>query len=137
MNKQLILLAIAAGFSFGIYPLFLNKSQLSGTVMSAIFTFLVFLCLSPFLIGQMKPLVEANWWMLSVAAVSSAIGMFCMTRFIATSTPSVVSTLIVLMVVVQALVTSSYQIVVDKGLSLAKGAGFLCALAAIVLLNKK
>lgn len=129
--------AVLAGLMFGIYPLLLNKSKLGGNIMAAVFTFAVFMFIFPFATGQIKNLAGADWRMLLGSAAVSAIGMMCMTSYLASSSQSSVGLLVILMVVIQAIVTACYQIAMDRGVSLAKVVGFGCATAAIILLNKK
>ncbi|OHA34986.1 MAG: hypothetical protein A2928_03355 [Candidatus Taylorbacteria bacterium RIFCSPLOWO2_01_FULL_45_15b] len=134
---KLQLKAILAGILFGIYPLLLNKSRLTGNIMATSLSLLVCIFILPFAFGEIKCLATADWKMLIGAGVASAVGMMCLSSFLALSKPSSVGVLIILMIITQATVTAVYQMIMDKGITTAKLFGFGCAAIAIVLLNKK
>lgn len=134
---KLQLRAILAGICFGIYPLLLNKSRLGGNMQSAAFCLLVCLFVTPFALKDIGELGNAYWKMVIAAGVASAIGMLSMTGFLAKASPGTASTLIVMMIVTQTLVTCLYQVVMDKGISALQGLGFVLAGIALVLMNKK
>lgn len=129
--------AILAGLLFGIYPLFLSKSRISGNVMGATFSLVVCLTILPFALGEMKELAMTNWRMLIGAGIVSAMGLMCMTSYLALPDQRQIGLLIILMIITQATVTAVYQVYMDKGISLTRILGFISAAVAIVLLNKR
>lgn len=129
--------AVLAGVLFGIYPLLLNRSKVSGNIMSATFCLIVCLCVLPFAVSEIKNLRTANWGMLLGAGFMSAIAMMAMTSFLSQSKAEHVAILITLMIILQAAVTAAYQIYMNKGVTAEKLFGFVGAAVSIYLLNKK
>ena len=136
MSKQQVQ-ATLAGILFGVYPLFLNRTNLKGNIMGATFSLIASILIIPFAIGQAKYLAQTNWWMMIAACLTSAIAMLSMTGFLASSNKESVSLLIILMVVTQAIVAAINQIIQDQKISPKMLVGFSFAVAAIILLNKK
>ncbi len=135
--EKLQLRAILAGAFFGIYPLLLNRSNIKGNVMAAIFSFMVAVFILPFALNELRSLVVADWRMLIGASAVSAIAMMSMTSFLAASDRTSAGLLVLLMIITQATVTGIYQAFMDKGISVNKILGFAFAIAAVVFLNKK
>ncbi len=77
---------------------------------------------------------KTNWLLVVSAGLLGAIGMLALNGMLAKATPQNVSTLFILMLIVQVVAPAVYQVVVG-GLTLAKGVGFvLAAIAALLLL---
>ncbi len=117
MDKLQVKAAIA-GICFGLYPLLLSRSRLPGNISCAVFTLIVFICVSPFAVGEISNLRQTRWVMLIGSGIASSIGMLAMTGFLSRTPAGSVGLLIVLMTVTQTIVTATYQVVMDKGISL-------------------
>ncbi len=128
--------SIAAGVFFGLWPLLLNKSGLSGNLSSVVYVGIVFLCVLPFVFLQQSTVTNANWWMAIGAGVAGAAGVLLFNGVLAKSTPLNVGTLFVLMLVVQTAVPAIYSLIVNGGISVTKALGFGFAAIAAVLLIK-
>lgn len=133
---SLELKAVLAGLFFGIWPLLMNRSDLSGNVSSAFFGLFALIGVLPFAIyangGLALP--AANWTMVIWAGVFGAMGLLAFNGMLAGATPKTVSTLFVLMTVVQVVVAAGYQVVVTRQLSADKGLGYVAAGVAAYLL---
>lgn len=129
--------AILAGFFFGLYPLMLKHSKLSGNMTSLLFTFAVFAVIVPFAWKELGTIHNTFWPAIIGAGVASGFGMLCMTSMLAQTPQERIGMLILSMIVTQSVVTVIFQIVIDKGVTLTKIIGFACAGIAIILLNKK
>jgi uncharacterized membrane protein len=128
--------ALLAGLFFGIWPLFMNKSGLNGNVSSVVFAGIACVCLIPLSIGAWGNIGNTKWVMVIAAGILGAIGLICFNGMLAKATAQNVSTLFVLMIVMQTAVPILYQVMMNGGMSLTKGIGFALAAIATVLLLK-
>lgn len=128
--------ALLAGLFFGLWPLLMNKSGLSGNVSAMAFSGLVLVFVTPFAIGDIGHMMNIRWMMVVGAGLFGAVGVMCFNGMLAKATPQSVSTLFVLMIVVQTAVPAIYQAIINGGVSLTKGVGFALAAIAAVLLCK-
>lgn len=134
--NELQLKALFAGLFFGLWPLLMNKSGLSGNVSAMAFSGLVLIFVSPFAIGELGHVSNIKWMMVIFAGLFGAIGVLCFNGMLAKATTQSVGTLFVLMIVVQTAVPAIYQGFINGGISLTKGIGFALAAIAAVLLTK-
>ncbi len=128
--------AMLAGLFFGIWPLLMNRSNLSGNLSSAIFTAIVLICVLPFSLGSTINVTNINWGMALPAGILGALGIMSFNGMLAKATPANVSTLFVLMILVQTVIPATYHIAINGGLNLTKGLGFVFAAIAAILLLK-
>jgi uncharacterized membrane protein len=135
MNK-LQLGAILSGVAFGIWPLLMNRSGLSGNTSSLIFSFIVLICITPFAAGGISAITNANWLMAILAGIVGAIGVMAFNGMLSKATPQNVGTLFVLMIVVQTVTPAVYSVVMNGGISLSKAIGFVLAAIAAILLAR-
>jgi len=126
---------IVAGVFFGIWPLLMNKSGLSGGVSALAFSLLTFVFIFPFAISEIGNVHGVKWMMLIGAGVCAAIGVLCFNSMLAKATAQNISTLLVINFLLQIAVTATYQVALN-GLSLTKGSGFVLAAIAAALLLK-
>jgi hypothetical protein len=127
--------AVLAGFVFGVWPLLMNRSGLNGNVASFVFTSVVLVCVFPFALGGgLGNIFNANWILTISAGILGAVGMLLFNGMLVKATPQNVSSLFVLMLVVQIAAPAIYQVAME-GMTMMKGAGFaLAAIAAVLLL---
>lgn len=137
---NLIVKAVVAGLFFGVWPLLMNRSGMSGNVASLVFSAVVLLCVIPFALRPVMSgnaeLAQASWAMAILAGVAAAVGMMVFNGMLAKATPQSVGTLFVLMILVQTTVPVVYVAVMNGGISLTKAAGFVLAAAAAFLLAR-
>lgn len=137
---SLPLKAAVAGLFFGLWPLFMNRSGLSGSVSSLVFTSVVLLCVLPFgirhILGGTEDFAQVSWMMAIVAGICSAIGVMAFNSMLANATPQKVGTLFVLMIIVETVVPAAYSVVINGGVSLTRAAGFVFAAIAAILLTR-
>ena len=126
--------ALIAGVFFGIWPLLMRRSGLSGNFASMIFTVGILICVTPFAIGNVGNLARVNWIMAIGASATSAIGLLLFNGMLAKSTAENVSSLFVLMILTQTSIPAIYNIIVSGKLTAIKGFGFLFAIIAGILL---
>lgn len=129
--------AVIAGIFFGIWPLFMNRSGLSGNVSSAMFGISCFIWILPIALRSNGfTLPQANWWVVAAAGIFGALGLLSFNGMLAKATVKNVGTLFVLMTVVQIAVAALYQTVMTGRVTLDKAAGYATAtLAAFLLLR--
>ncbi len=125
--------AVLAGLLFGVWPLFINKSGLNGNVVSFIISSIVLLSAFPFAFGGMGNISGTNWVVLIGAGILGATGMLLFNGMLAKATPQNVSSLFVLMLVVQIIPPAVYQVTIG-GMTAMKGFGFAFAMIAAILL---
>lgn len=128
--------ALLAGLFFGIWPLLMNRSNLSGNASALAFSGLVALFVAYFGIRDFGNSADIKWIFVVSAGIFGAIGVMCFNGMLAKATPANVSTLFVLMIVVQTAVPALYQVIMNGGLNLTKTIGFILAACAAVLLTK-
>jgi cytochrome c oxidase subunit IV len=128
--------ALLAGLFFGIWPLFMNRSGLSGNASAMAFSGLVAIFVAYFGIRDFSQSTDIKWVMVICAGLFGAVGVMCFNGMLAKATPQNVGTLFVLMIVIQTAVPALYQVIMNGGLSLNKIVGFVLAACAAVLLTK-
>jgi len=133
--NELWVKAVLAGAFFGIWPLFMNRSGLSGNVSSAMFSMVAFIGVLPFALHSSGfTIPTANWTMVAIAGFCGALGLLSFNSMLAGASVQNVGTLFVLMTVVQVVVAASYLTVMSGHLSLEKAGGFVAAAVAAYLL---
>lgn len=127
--------AILAGLFFGVWPLFMNKSGLKGSISSAAFCMVALMTIVPFALSDIGVLRNTRWLMLVVAGIFGGIGLLFFNGMLSKATPEKVGTLFIIMLVAQMIPPAIYQIVKDGGVTISKGLGFLAGIIAIFLLS--
>jgi hypothetical protein len=137
MLYNLSLRAILTGISFGIWPLLMNRSGLSGNISSFVLVVVMLVCILPLSVGRLGSIFNPDVKLLFAigASVFGAAGIVLLNSILARSTPQDVGLLLVLTFVVQIAVPSVYHVVVTGGLTVSQGTGFALAIAAAILLN--
>lgn len=133
--ESLQLKAVLSGICFGIWPLLMNRSGLSGNLSTFAFALTVTVCVLPFTLGNLGDIAHSRWLFVLAAGILGAIGLIFFNGMLSKATPKDVGTLFVLMVVVQVAVPAIYKVVLS-GITLEKGIGFaLAAIAAVLLMR--
>ncbi len=128
--------SLLAGLCFGIWPLLMQRSGLTGNLSSFVFTAIVLVCVTPFTFGNVGNLTNANWMIAIVAGIFGGIGVMSFNGMLAKATSQNVSSLFVLMIVVQTSIPAIYNITQNGGMTATKGLGFILAIVAGILLTK-
>jgi VIT1/CCC1 family predicted Fe2+/Mn2+ transporter len=127
--------AILAGLFFGIWPLFMNRSGLSGNVSSVIFSAAVLIGVLPFaLYSSGLSIPTANWTMVTFAGIFGALGLISFNGMLANASLQNVGILFILTLVTQTTVAASYQVLMSGHLPIDKACGYVAAIAAAYLL---
>ena len=128
--------AVISGILFGIWPLLMNRSGLSGNLSTFVFATVVLLCVFVVSFSSLQNITITSLpWAIS-AGVIGALALLVFNDILAKATPQAVGTFIVLMIVTQILVPAIYQAILNGGLPASKIAGFVLAIVAAVLLLK-
>lgn len=130
-----LLKALFAGLFFGLWPLLMNRSGLSGTTSSAFFAGLVFLFVLPFAIKSGLPPNPISWTLVGAAGIAGGLGILCFNGMLASVTPTEVGSLFIVMILVQISVPA-LQMALISGLTLNKAIGLAFAVLAAVLLTR-
>lgn len=131
--------ALIAGLSFGIWPLVLNRSGLSGFPSVLAIVAVIFIAAFPFSIGDTLRTEwgRVNVWFVIVAGLISTVGMLSFNSMLAKAKPENVSSYIVVMTLVQIAVPAIYQMLLSKGVSFNQAAGIVLAIISAWLLMRK
>ncbi len=132
---ELYVKAVLAGVFFGVWPLFMNRSGLSGNVSAVCFTAIALIGVLPFALhsnGLSIPV--ANWTMVALAGFFGALGLLFFNSMIAGASSQNVGTLYVLNLLMQVVVAASYQTIMSGHLSISKIGGYIAAAVAAYLL---
>lgn len=133
---ELHIRAILAGVFFGIWPLLMNRSGLTGNISSAVFALGVLIVVLPFALYEFSNVtISVSWTMVISACVFGGFGMLAFNGMLSRATPKTVGSLFVLMLVVQIAIPALYQIVSGGGLTISKSIGFAAAILAAFLLT--
>lgn len=125
-----------AGLCFGIWPLFMNRSGLSGVLSSFVLCTIIVLFISPFAFGEFKNIINMNWQMTLGAAIFATLGMVLFGKGLFKASPQNVSSLFIVLVVMQVLVPAIYKIILSGGSITTKQIfGFIFAIATAILLS--
>jgi hypothetical protein len=129
--------AILTGIFFGIWPLLMNRSGLSGNVASLVLVVVMLGCILPFSVGNLGSIIspDIKWTFAIGASFFGAAGILLLNNILAMATPQRVSLLLVLTFVLQLVVPAVYHVIVTSGVTVTKGAGFAFAIAAAILLT--
>jgi VIT1/CCC1 family predicted Fe2+/Mn2+ transporter len=118
-----------------MWPLFMNKSGLSGNMSSICFSSAALLGMLPFAFySNGLSIPTANWTVVILAGICGTIGMLLFNGVLATTTVKDIGTLFVLMTVSQVVVAVSYQSFMSGHLPIDKIVGYIAATTAVYLL---
>ncbi len=128
--------AVVSGILFGIWPLLMNRSGLSGNLSTFVFATVVLLCVFVVSFSSLQNITITSLPWAIGAGVVGALALLVFNGILAKATPQAVGTFIVLMIITQILVPAIYQAILNGGLPASKIAGFVLAIVAAVLLLK-
>lgn len=133
MNDSTLKMALA-GILFGLWPLFMNKSNLNGGTSVTFFAVIVLLSVLPFGIYSGLNISGSKWWFAVLAGCSGALGLIAFSSVLSKVTKEEVGQLFILMVVVQVSIPAIYHVYTNGGLTLKTAGGFAAAIVAAFLL---
>src|SRR3989344_8684098 len=127
--------AILAGVFFGIWPLLMTRSGLTGNVSSAVFAIGVLIVVSPFALYEFSGATIGIVWMMVVGAcIFGGLGLLAFNGMLSKATPETVGSLLIVTTVVQVAIPALYQVINGGGLTVSKTIGFAAAILAAFLL---
>ena len=133
MHLQVIK-ALLAGVFFGLWPLFLNRSGLSGSVSPFLLTCLTLVFVTPMAVYNWDVNAGANWLMLLSAGITASMGLIAFNSMLSKEKPENVGMFVVIMTLMQISIPTLYTSYMVGGLSMTKLFGFLLAILAGVLI---
>ena len=98
--ESLEIKSVIAGILFGIWPLFMNRSGLSGNLGTFVFAAVVLLCVFPFAVSSLQNIGTAHWMWAIAAGIFGSLGLLAFNSVLSKATPQNVGILIVLMIIV-------------------------------------
>jgi hypothetical protein len=132
--------SVLAGVMFGIWPLLMNRSGLSGNVSSMVFAAIILLGASPFAVREFaldpQGPAHAIWSMAIASGIAGTIGLLLFNGVVAKTTPQSIGALFVVMLIAQIAVPAVYSAVMNGGVSTSKAVGFALAAISAFLLNR-
>jgi hypothetical protein len=134
--ESLEIKSVIAGILFGLWPLLMNRSGLSGNLITFVFAAVVLLCVLPFAASSLHDIGNAHWVWAVGGGILGAIGLIAFNTVLSKATPQTVGTFFVLMIIVQTAIPAVYQGIMNGGLPFTKIAGFVFAGIAAFLLLK-
>jgi uncharacterized membrane protein len=133
--QKLIMNSVFVGIFWGIWPLLMNKSGLSGNISSLAFVVIMFVCIVPFNISSfVKIPTGINWTFVITAGICGAIGTLLFNKMLHEASVKNVGLLIVIEILVCLVISAVYQ-VCNNGITLKQGIGFVFASLAAILLT--
>lgn len=134
--SNLYVKAILVGMFFGIWPLVMNRSGLSGNASSLVLAVVMLGCVLPLSVGDIGSFSnpEVKFGFAVVASLLGVVGILFFNSILASTTPQNVSLFLVLVFIVQIVVPSVYHVVMTGGITVAKGIGFALAVVSAILL---
>ena len=129
-------MAVFAGICFGIWPIILRKSGLSGNLSSVIFSATTTLFVTLLSLKGWGSTANANWGIILTSGILSALGIICFNGMLAKATDEAAGTLFVTMILVQTTIPAFYDTCVNGGISFTKMLGFVLAVLSAILLLK-
>ncbi len=134
--NSLYVRAILAGLLFGIWPLVMNRSGLSGNLSSAIFAGVAFLIMLPLAItGGFSSMQNARISFAVFAGIAGGIGVLFLNSMLAKVNRQNVGALLITMVLTQVAVTAIYHMYQGGEYSIRKILGVIAAIIAVILLG--
>lgn len=124
----------AAGVLFGIWPLLMSRSGLTGTTSTAVFATIVLVFVMPVAFISGFNTTGANWRFAVAAACCGAIGLILFNAALAEATQESLGKLFVIMIIVQTALPAAYHVVMNHGMTFKTGVGFAAAILAAILL---
>jgi len=128
--------SVMAGVCFAIWPLFMNKSGVSGYMAAFLLAIILLVIVTPLTLANPEIVTGSQWVYVVTAGVIGAIGTLIYTGVLSRATPQNIGTLVVLQLIAQAAIPALFQIIQGGGMSKTKMAGFVCAGFATFLLTK-
>ena len=128
--------AVISGILFGIWPLLMNRSGLSGNLSTVVFATVVLVCVFIVSFGSLQNITVSSLPWAIGAGIVGAIALLVFNSMLSKATPQAVGTFIVLMIVAQIIIPAIYQAILNGGLPATKIVGFVFAAIAAVLLLK-
>ena len=133
MNEA-VLRMITAGVLFGMWPLIMNKSGLSGNTSTVLFTAVILVIVVPVGMYTGFTLSGSKWWFAVIAACAGALGLLIFNTGLSKAAPEEVGKLFVILTVVQVAIPACYHVYLSGELTLKTGIGFAAAVLAAILL---
>lgn len=129
--------ALLAGLFFGLWPLFMNRSGLSGNLSALAFSGLVAIVVLPFAWKELgSNMSNVKILMVLAAGLLGGFGVMNFNGGLAKTEPKHLGTFFAIMIVVQTAVPAIYHAAMNGKLTWTQVAGFACAIAAGALLSK-
>lgn len=137
--SKILLCALLSGLMFGIWPLYMSRSGLSGTTSTFLFVLILIAVVVPFALYQdikLSEIYESKWQFGVVAGICGAIGLLLFNYTLSNSTKENVGQLFIVMIIVQVSIPTIYHLVVSKNLTWQTLTGLVLAAVASVLLTQ-
>ena len=127
--------AIIAGVFFGVWPLLMSRSGLTGNTSAAVFAFGALLIVLPFALYESRnPPTNIVWVMAIGASIFGGLGLLAFNGMLQKANRETISSLLVLMMMAQIATPVIYQAVMGGGMTTIKALGFATAILAAFLL---
>jgi quinol-cytochrome oxidoreductase complex cytochrome b subunit len=113
----------------------MSKGGLSGNIASFMFAAMVMVFTLPFAINSFGGFTQTKWSLVIGSGAIGAIGLLSFVGMLTKAKPMQVSSLFVIMTIVQIACPIIYQLFVTGGMTATKGVGFGFAIVAAILLS--
>ncbi len=130
--------SILSGLLFGAWPLFMNRSGLSGYVSAMVFAGSVLVFTLPFGVWELcnAPVSDVRWKAVLGAGVCGGLGVLCFNSMLAKADKSQVGTYLIIMILVQIAVPAVNDMFVNEKVSAVKILGIGLAIVSAFLISK-
>ncbi|MDO8573086.1 MAG: hypothetical protein Q7S11_05035 [bacterium] len=131
---------IIAGIAAGAWPLVMQRSGLIGAPVAIVYSAVSLIAAFGLLwwVGGFKEFTQGtsvNWWWAIGAGVLAALALLFLSDVVGKTSPLHLSTLYVLLLIVQISIPAIFYVVINHGVSLKQGIGFILAIVAAFLLS--
>lgn len=130
---------VLAGIAAGAWPLVMQRSGLIGAPVSLVYSAISFVAALGLLfwVGNVRTSfsgVSIHWWWAIAAGVMAALALLFLSDVVGKTTPTQLSTLYIVLLMVQISIPAIFYIVASRGIGLKQGIGIALAFVAALLL---
>ena len=131
---------IIAGIAAGAWPLVMQKSGLIGAPIAVVYSLVSLIAAVCLLVatGGIQINVQSNtvqWGIALGAGLLAALSLLFLSDVVGRTSPTNLSTLYVLLLIAQISVPAIFYAVINHGVNLKQGIGFIAAIVAALLLS--
>lgn len=130
-----LLLTIIAGLLFGVWPIFMNMSRMSGTNAAAAFTIVCFCVVMPVAVYNGITISGARLGFAIAAGVTAGVALIMFNYVLASTPPQDLAPLFVVLLVAQLVASVVHYLMENGSMTPMKTIGLVLVITGAVLVN--